>query len=242
MTISGLAAPTGVAGGQLPHVSPEQLAGAIRFVGVTVDGAGSLALDDVSFEVPRGGTLALAGLTDGAATAVAEVVLGLRPVERGLVRVLGLEPAVAVASGRVGALVRPAGLPGGARVDEVVRFVRRLHPVPLPFDDLVARAGLEGILGRPVDRLTGDEMGRLRLALALAGDPDVVVMDDPAAGLGPGARRGLAAAIRRLNAEGRTVLVAAGPGPGIAVGADRVLVLERGRLVGERAAPAEEPG
>ncbi len=116
--------------------------------------------------------MALAGLTGCGATMVIEAVLGLRPVDHGLVRVLGLEPAVAVASGRVGALVRPAGLPGGARVGEVVGFVRRLHPVPLSFDDLVARAGLEAILARPVDRLTGDEMGRVRLAVAMAGDPD----------------------------------------------------------------------
>jgi len=242
MTTRGLAAPADVAFGQLAHTSPTRLEAAIRFEHVTLGDAATLALEDVSFEVRRGRSLALAGLTSRAATAVVEAVLGLRPVDRGLVRVLGLEPAVAVASGRVGGLVRPAGLPGGARVGEVVRFVRRLHPVPLAFDDLVARAGLEAILARPVDRLTGDEMGRLRLALALAGDPDVVVMDDPTAGLGPGARLELAAVIRLLNGEGRTVLVAIGSGREIVGAADRVLVLERGRLVGERVAPAEEPG
>ena len=242
MRARGLAPPGGVVLGPIGFSSKGLLAGAIRFVGVTLHDAGTPVLDDLSFEAAHGRSVALAGLQSGAATAVVEACLGLRPVDRGFVRVLGLEPAAAVASDRVGSMTRPAGLPDGARVGELIRFVRRVHAAPLAFDELVMRTGLEAIVARPVERLMGDETCRLRLALALAGDPDVVVMDDPGAGLGTGARRELAAEIRRLNAEGRTVLVAGGWDDEIAGAVDRVLLLQCGRPVDEQTALAHDPG
>ncbi len=206
---------------------------AVRFAHVAVLHAGTRVLDDVTFEIPRGWTVALRGPSGAGKTTAIEAGLAVRPFVSGVIRLLGLEPGVAVASGRVGAMLSSSGLPSGARVGELLRFVRTLHRAPLPLDDLVDRAGLESLLNRSTDRLSGSEAQQLRFALALAGDPDLLFLDEPGAGLDSRARDALRRNMQRLKEEGRTVLFATRSGEDASPSADRVLLLERGRLIGE---------
>ncbi|MHB8892053.1 MAG: ATP-binding cassette domain-containing protein [Candidatus Limnocylindrales bacterium] len=206
---------------------------AVRFAHVTVLRAGTRVLDDVTFEIPRGSTVALLGPSGAGKTTAIEVGLAIRHIDSGAVRLLGLMPGVAVASGRVGAMLPSSGLPSGVRVGELLRFVRVLHDAPLRVDDLIDRAGLESLLDRWTDRLSDSEAQQLRFALALAGDPDLLLLDEPGAGLDSRARDALRRNMQRLKEEGRTVLLATRSGEDAAPIADRVLLLERGRLIGE---------
>ena len=206
---------------------------AVRFDHVTVLRAGMRVLDDVTFEVPTGSTVSLVGPSGAGKTTAIEVGMAVRRVDSGVVRLLGLEPGVAIASGRVGVMISSAGLPSGVRVGELVRFVRSLHDAPLPLEDLIDRAGLQSRLDCSTDRLSDSEVQQLRFALALAGDPDLVFLDEPGVGLDGPARDALRTNLQRLKAEGRTVLLATRYGEVAAPSADGVLLLERGRLIGE---------
>lgn len=206
---------------------------AVRFDHVTVLRAGRRVLDDLTFEVPRGTTVALVGPTGAGKTTAIEVGMAVRRCDSGVIRLLGLEPGVAIASGRVGAMLSSAGLPSGVQVGELVRFVRSLHDAPLPLDDLIDRAGLQLRVSRSTDRLSDSEVQQLRFALALAGDPDLVFLDEPGANLDSWARDALRTNLQRLKEEGRTVLLATRDGEVAVPSVDRVLLLDRGRLSGE---------
>ena len=202
---------------------------AIGFAHVTVVHAGRRILDDVSFMVRRGCTVALTGpLGAGKSTAI-ETALGLHHPEGGVVRLLGLDPKAAVASGRVGVALGSSGFPDGARVRDLLRFAADMRESPLPIVDIVDRTGLGGLLDRSADRLTPGQAQQLRLALAVAGDPDVILLDEPFAGLDAEALAILQANLTRFREEGRTVLFAAERIDSAAPVVDRVLRMDHGR-------------
>ncbi len=220
--------------GAREDTSEEGIGTAISFAHVTVVCDRRRLLDDLTFEVPLGVTVALLGPPGAGKTTAIETGLGVRRIDGGVIRLLGLGPAVAIASGRVGAALSSWGLPGGARVRELLGFVRALHHAPLSMDDLVDRAGLESLMDRPTDRLSLSQARRLRFALALAGDPDLLFLDDPDRDLDLQALGDLRTNLERLRDEGRTLLLATRDADLAASSADRVIVLERGRLRGER--------
>lgn len=202
---------------------------AIGFTHVTVVHAGRRILDDVSFVVRRGCTVALTGpLGAGKSTAI-ETALGLHPLEGGVVRLLGLDPKVAVASGRVGVALGSSGFPDGARVRDLLRFATAMRESPLPMGDIVDRAGLDALLDRPANRLSPGQAQQLRLALAVSGDPDLILLDEPFAGLDAQALAILEANLARFREEGRTVLLAAERIDPAAPVVDRVLRMDHGR-------------
>jgi ABC-2 type transport system ATP-binding protein len=206
---------------------------AVSYLHVTVVQAGHRLLDDVTFEVSRGITVALLGPPGAGKTTAIETGLGIRPLDGGTIRLLGQEPEAAIASGRVGAVLPSLGLPSGARVGQLLDFARVLHDAPLPVDDLVDRAGLGSLMGRPTDRLSRSEAQQLMFALALAGDPDLLFLDEPAAHLDLQARSALWRNLERLTGEGRTLLLATRDPDVAASRADHVIMLEGGRLGGE---------
>ncbi len=218
--------------GSRDAVSRRGDAPAVELIRVSVVRAGRRVLDDVDLEISRGETVAILGAPGAGKSTTLEICLAVQPVDSGGVRVLGLEPAVAVASGRVGAVLSDHP-PSGARVGELLRFFRAVHDAPLPVDDLVDRAGLGPVLDRSTDQLSRSQTQRLRFALALAGDPDIVVLDEPGEGLDPEGLEALATNLRRLRMEGRTVLLATRDGEVAASSADRVVLIEGGRFIGE---------
>ena len=125
-----------------------------------------IAVDDVSLEVRRGETVALLGPNGAGKTTLLEMVLGLRDPDRGAIRALGTSTAKATAGGHVGAMLQEGGLPPGARVAELVDLIRRLYPRPLALGDVMRLTGLEPLAGRRVERLSGGEQQRVRLAPA----------------------------------------------------------------------------
>ena len=163
-------------------------------------------------------------------------MLGLLEPTSGTVSILGMTPRQAVASGRIGSMLQATGLPTNVRVGELVEFARRLYPHPLSQAAILERAGLTALTDRSADRLSGGESQRLRFAIGIAGDPDLVFLDEPTVAMDVETRRAFWADMRRSAAEGRTILFATHYLEEADQVADRIVVLrprtDRGRRDG----------
>ena len=214
-------------------VNPASSPLAVDFRDVTKRYDGQLALVDANIGIPIGQTVALLGPNGAGKSTTINLMLGLLDPSAGSVRTLGLEPRDAVASGRIGAMLQSAGLPVTARVGELVAFVRRLYPQPLPMAAVLERSSLRELEGRPVETLSGGEAQRLRFAFAIAGDPDLVFLDEPTVGMDVETRRAFWVAIRGFAAEGRTVVFATHYLDEADAAAERIVVLDHGRVVAD---------
>jgi ABC-2 type transport system ATP-binding protein len=157
-------------------------------------------------------------------------MLGLLRPDGGTARTLGGAPRDAVAAGRVGAMLQTASLPQGARVGELVAFARALYPHPMPADAVVEHAGLGSVLGRTVDGLSGGESQRVRFALAIAGDPDLVFLDEPTVGMDVESRRAFWDTMRGFAGLGRTILFATHYLDEADEAADHIVIVAEGRI------------
>ncbi len=214
---------------------------AVDFDGVSRHFGSTLALDDARFRIGIGETIALLGPNGAGKSTAIGIMLGLLEPGSGNVRVLDLPPRGAVRSGRVGAMLQAATLPVGARVVELVELARGLYPHPLTRDAILERAGLTDLAGRRAETLSGGETQRVRFALAIAGDPDLVFLDEPTVAMDVESRRAFWADMRQFAAEGRTVLFATHYLDEADQVADRIVVLDRGRVVAD-GSPSELKG
>ena len=125
------------------------------------------------------------------------------------------------------------GLPPGVRVDEAVGLVRRLYRRPAALDQIVQRADIGSLLRQRTDRLSGGQAQRVRFAIAIAGDPDIVFLDEPTSAMDVESRQGFWRMMRDFGDEGRTVLFATHHLAEADEIADRVVVLNHGRVVAD---------
>jgi ABC-2 type transport system ATP-binding protein len=191
------------------------------------------AVDSLTLTIARGQTVALLGPNGAGKTTTVELLLGLARPDAGVVRLFGGPPADAVAAGRVGAMLQDAGLPQWAKVAELISLVRGLYLKPLTLAEVLRLTDLEGVAGRQVQRLSGGQRQRVRLALALAGNPELLVLDEPTAALDVDARRGFWHRVRAYVAGGRTVLFATHRLEEADAVADRIVVIADGRLLAD---------
>jgi ABC-2 type transport system ATP-binding protein len=203
------------------------------FDGVTRRYGQVTAVDGLSLQIQGGQTVALLGPNGAGKTTIVELLLGLANPDAGVVRLFGGPPTDAVAAGRVGAMLQDAGLPQGAKVVELIGLVRSLYPDPLSLADALRLTDLEDIAGRQTQRLSGGQRQRVRLALALAGNPELLVLDEPTAALDVDARRSFWDRVRAYVAGGRTVLFATHRLEEADAVADRIVVIAGGRLLAE---------
>ncbi|RMD90259.1 MAG: ABC transporter ATP-binding protein, partial [Alphaproteobacteria bacterium] len=188
------------------------------------------ALRGVSFDIRAGRLTALLGRNGAGKTSAVRLALGLRRPDAGTVRVLGATPGSLAARRRVGAVLQETALPETLRVRELLRLFAAYHARPRSFDALVAVSGLADCLAQRYGRLSGGQKRRLQVALALAGDPRVLLLDEPTTGLDVNARRGVWEGIRALVAEGKTILLTTHYLEEADRLADHVLVLDEGQL------------
>jgi ABC-2 type transport system ATP-binding protein len=191
------------------------------------------AVDGVSLSIDRGETVALLGPNGAGKTTTVEILLGLTTPDSGVVRLFGSTPADAVAAGRVGAMLQDAGLPQGVQVAEIIDLIRVLYRDPLPLAEVLRLADLQAVAGRPVQRLSGGQRQRVRLALALAGNPDLLVLDEPTSALDVEARRIFWDGVRSWVSAGRTVVFATHRLEEADAVADLVVVIANGRVAAE---------
>jgi len=206
--------------------------------GLTVRYGGTVAVDGVDLRIPRGETVALLGSNGAGKSSIVNAALGLFRPTAGRVRLLGRAPAEAVRAGGVGAMLQHGGLPSETRVGEVLTLVRGRYADPWPLDDLLATAGIQGLLGRTVDALSGGQRQRVLLALALAGAPPLLVLDEPTSAMDVGGRQAFWTTMRGLADRGHTVVFATHHLDEADAVADRVVVVGGGRVLADGSAAA----
>ncbi|WP_029429626.1 ABC transporter ATP-binding protein [Blastococcus sp. URHD0036] len=214
---------------------------ALDVSGLTVRYGGTTAVDGLDLRIPRGETVALLGPNGAGKSTTVNAVLGLVP-HAGRVRVLGRPAAEAVRAGDVGAMLQHGGLPGEARVGEVLDLVRRSFPRSWPLDDLVVTTGIEGLLRRPVEDLSGGQRQRVLLAIALAGRPPLLLLDEPTSAMDVEGRRAFWTTMRGLAEGGTTVVFATHHLEEADAVADRVVVVAGGRVVADGSAAQVKAG
>jgi ABC-2 type transport system ATP-binding protein len=191
------------------------------------------AVDGLSLAAAPGELLALLGPNGAGKTTTVELLLGLRRPDEGTVRVLGLDPVADARKlhPRIGVLLQDGAIPNAMRVAEAVRLHAAFHARPADPDELIERLGLTGSAGTPFRRLSGGQQRRVQLALALVGRPEVLFLDEPTAGLDPAARQLTWELVRELAGTGATVLLTTQLIEEAERVADRVAIIDRGRLV-----------
>ena len=199
---------------------------------------GVIALDRVSMELRSGDIVALLGPNGAGKSTAVKLMMGLTSPTAGEVRVFGGDPRVAGNRLRTGVMLQVGRAPEMLRVREHIEIMRGYYPRPLSSAEIVRAAGLEGIEERMFGQLSGGQKQRVLFALALAGDPDLIFLDEPTVGLDIEARRRMWAEIRSLRNRGKTVLLTTHYLEEADALADRIIVLSKGRVICE-GSPAE---
>ncbi|MEV5752635.1 ABC transporter ATP-binding protein [Actinoallomurus sp. NPDC052308] len=206
---------------------------AIAFTGVAKSYGSVRAVEGLDLTIEAGSTVALLGPNGAGKSTSIGMLLGLVRPSAGEIRVFGDEPDAAVKRGRVGAMLQDGDLVPGLTVREVVSFVRGLYPDPMPLAEILTLANLTDLAGRRADRLSGGQAQRVRFAIAVAGAPRLLVLDEPTAAMDVESRRSFWASMREYAATGRTVLFATHYLEEADENADRVIVIARGRVVAD---------
>ena len=186
----------------------------------------------VDFEVRYGEVFCLLGPNGAGKTTTLEILEGFRRPTGGTVRVLGLDPTTQAAGlrERAGMVLQECGFPRQARVAELIDLWRTYYPNPRPLGDLLEVVELTEAQHTQVRKLSAGQRRRLDFALALAGDPDLVFLDEPTTGFDPEARRRCWAAIENLRRLGKTVLLTTHYLDEAERLADRIAILRAGRI------------
>ncbi|OZF46487.1 multidrug ABC transporter ATP-binding protein [Rhodococcus sp. 14-2470-1b] len=194
------------------------------------------AVADVSLRVEPGEVVAFLGPNGAGKTTTIDMMLGLAKPDTGSVRVFGRPPAEAIADGRVSAVMQSGGLIRDLTVRETIQLTASLFPRTSPVDSVLARAGITGIADRRVAKCSGGEQQRLRFALALLPEPDLILLDEPTTGMDVEGRRDFWNAIRHDARGGRTVMFATHYLDEADAYADRIVLLRHGRIVADGSA------
>ena len=196
------------------------------------------AVRDIDLAVAPGETVALLGPNGAGKTTTIDMVLGLRRPDSGTVAVFGTSPTEAVRSGWVGGMLQDGSPPDDLRVRELVTLVASYYPHPLPVEEVLRQTGTADIAGRWASKLSGGQAQRVRFAAALVGDPDLLVLDEPTAGIDVEGRREFWQALRAVAERGKTIVFATHYLEEADANADRIVLLARGRIVAD--GPATE--
>jgi ABC-type multidrug transport system ATPase subunit/membrane protease YdiL (CAAX protease family) len=208
---------------------------AVTFRRVEKRFGGRVALHPLDLTVERGELVALLGPNGAGKTTFGNLVLGLRRPDRGDVRVFGRDPRHWRARSAVGSTPQEMGFPPTLRGREILELARAHWPSPSSLSLLIDRFGLADVIARQTGALSGGQRRRLALALAFAGDPDLVVLDEPTTGLDVEARRSAWEAITAFRAAGGTVLLATNQLDEADALAQRVVVLSKGTVLADGA-------
>ena len=199
---------------------------------------GVTALDGLSLDLRRGEIIALLGPNGAGKSTAVKLMMGLSAPTSGTVGIFGADPRDPHTRLRTGVMLQVGRAPEMLRVREHINIFRGYYPNPLPYATLVKAAGLEGIEDRFFGQLSGGQKQRVLFAIALAGDPDLIFLDEPTVGLDIESRRTMWAEIRALAARGKTVLLTTHYLEEADALAHRIIVINKGKVICE-GTPAE---
>ena len=201
--------------------------------GVTRRYGSQVAVDNLDLAIPRGGVYALLGPNGAGKTTTINILLGLVRPDTGTASVLERRPGEMGARRGTGAMLQISGVPSALTVREHIEQFSGYYPSPLPFAEVIRRAGLAGLERRRFGKLSGGQKQRVLFGLAICGNPELLFLDEPTVGLDVEMRRRMWTIIRELASEGRTIVLTTHYLEEADMLADRIGVLSRGRLVAE---------
>ena len=193
------------------------------------------ALRGIDLTVQQGQVFALLGPNGAGKTTTVEILEGHRTRSAGDVRVLGHDPEQheLALKQRIGIVLQRTGLEPYLTVAETIDMFRGYYPTPLPMEEILSVVGLTEQRDQYVRRLSGGQQRRLDVAVGLAGDPELLFLDDPTTGFDPTARQEAWALIRELQNLGKTILLTTHYLDEAQVLADRVAIVVSGKIVAE---------
>ncbi|MBA2366907.1 MAG: ABC transporter ATP-binding protein [Actinomycetota bacterium] len=193
------------------------------------------AVKGIDLDVAEGRVFALLGPNGAGKTTIVEILEGYRNRSAGEVSVLGSDPRDAEASfrRRVGIVLQSTGVEPYLTVSELIEQFRGYYPDPRPLDETIELVGLTAKRNDRVKRLSGGQQRRLDVALGLAGNPDLLFLDEPTTGFDPGARRDAWQMIRNLRELGVTVFLTTHYMDEAQSLADEVAILVDGRIAAQ---------
>src|SRR6266508_4376749 len=167
------------------------------------------AVRGISFEVQQGEVFALLGPNGAGKTTIVEILEGYRQRDGGDVAVLGHDPAKAerALKSSIGIVLQSTGIDPFLTVAETIELYRGFYPHPRPLDEVIEVVGLKGKRDVRVLKLSGGQQRRLDVAIALAGDPALLFLDEPTTGFDPAARRGAWEIVKNLASLGKTIFL-----------------------------------
>lgn len=192
-----------------------------------------VALDDVTLDIHPGAIVGLLGPNGAGKSTLLSLLQGLRRPTSGTVTLFGGDPRDPQRRSLLGSTPQETALPSTLRVGEVVDFVGRHFAERVPVGELAAEFGFEDLLRRQTGALSGGQRRRVSVALAFAGRPRLVLLDEPTTGLDVDARHALWAALRRQRDAGVTVVVTSHYLEEIEALAERVVVVGEGRVLAD---------
>ena len=208
----------------------------IRLSGLTKSYGDLHAVRGIDLAVSPGEIVALLGPNGAGKTTTIDMVLGLTRPDAGTVSVFGLSPADAAKAGALGGMLQTGSLLQFLSVRELVTMVASLYPHPLDLNDVLGLTGTAEFAERPTSKLSVGQTQRVRFALALVGNPNLLVLDEPTAALDVEGRREFWTAIRAAAARGKTVLFATHYLEEADAYSDRIILMTRGRVVADGSA------
>jgi ABC-2 type transport system ATP-binding protein len=191
------------------------------------------AVVDVDLTVRAGELLTVLGPNGAGKTTALGMLTGLTAPTTGTARLFGMDPRDLGARQRMGVMLQSSGVPQTLRVRELLAAFRGYYPAPLPVASVVEAAGLHGLENRMFGSLSGGQQRRVLFGIALAGNPELVFVDEPTTGLDAEVRRTLWATLRGLATAGRAVVLTTHYLEEADALADRIVVLNEGRVIAE---------
>lgn len=191
------------------------------------------AVRGIDVEIGRGEIVALLGPNGSGKTTSLDMALGLTRPDEGTAALFGAPPAEAINRNLVGVMLQSGSLLRDDRVGRILTMLARIAGVADTVPALAKRTRIEDLLGRYVRQLSGGELQRVRLAIALVGDPELLILDEPTAGMDPGARREFWELMRTEADTGRTIVFATHHLNEAELFAPRTIVMHEGRVVAD---------
>jgi ABC-2 type transport system ATP-binding protein len=177
--------------------------------------------------------VALLGPNGAGKSTTIDMLLGLLPPDAGSVSLFGKPPADAVAGGAIGAMLQIGALIRDITVRELIAMMAALYPHPLDVNDVIAFVGLEDIADRRTEKLSGGQTQRVRFAVALVSDPELLVLDEPTVAMDVEGRRRFWTTMREFASRGKTVVFATHYLEEADAYADRAVLMAGGRVVAD---------
>jgi len=191
------------------------------------------AVRGIDVSIAAGETVALLGPNGAGKSTTIDMLLGLTRPDAGQISVFGRAPSDAVADGAVGAMLQTGELIRDLDVRELIAMVASLYPSPLDVEEAIEVCGLRAVAHRRTQKLSGGQTQRVRFAIALVSDPELLVLDEPTVAMDVESRRAFWETMRAFAARGKTVLFATHYLEEADAYADRVVLMAHGRIAAD---------